>query len=470
MRARTPWWFLCVSVLAAACTDDAPATLERPVTSCRVAPFDNVTLAVGVDFVHHEDSSYCDVTDQLGPGVCMLDYDRDGDQDLYFMDRAPHPNRLYRNDGGRFADVTEASGIRVEPLLSSATAGDVDGDGAPDLVVGRYLDPSSIPMECNPAIEKATPLTSYLFMNRGGRFVEEGASRGLTERDPTLAVKLYDLDLDGDLDLYVGNDFGLRYPDRFYLNDGRGHFVDRAATMGLDRAADGDSGDTMGVDIGDVDLDGSPDLVASGSERNRVFLYRCDRSLRCVERSEAWGLGPSLRSFNWALGLEDFDLDGDLDLFVANGLIQVPRDERNQLFWNVGGRFVEHATAEDEALAAVQSSRGAVFGDLDGDGAVDAVVANVGARPEVLLNRAGCGHWLAVRLDPPVAGARVRVTAGGRTLERQLSLGGSYLGSNSATLHFGLGLSPSASLEVRWPGGRVLRRDPSPIDQVLTVR
>ena len=504
--------------LLAACGGDEPAPVVlRPVTSCRAEPFDDVAAALGVDFVHHPRTDYCEVTDVVGPGACMIDYDRDGDEDLYFVDRAPHPNRLYRNDGarftdvtdatgvgdrgdgigclafdhdrdgdedlyltnldgdrlyrndrGRFTDVTAAAGIRTEGFTTSSAAGDIDGDGDVDLFVGRFLEPATLPRMCSQMIEVATPHTSLLFVNEGGRFTEQAAARGITEREPTLAARFYDLDLDGDLDLYVGNDLGMFHPDRFYINDGSGHFVDRARAMGLATAANGDSGQTMGVDIADVDGDGSPELVSSNSSGYPELLYTCDRALRCREVSREWGLEPSVQSFSWAVGLEDFDLDGDVDLFVANGSIYRPAAQPAQLYWNVDGRFREYEPRAGEALDAALSSRSAVFGDLDGDGALDAVVTVIGGRPRVLRNRAGCGHWLSVRVTPRVAGTRVRVTAGGRTRERQVIFGGSYLGSGTASLHYGLGAATTATVEVRWPDGRTLRRD-VPADRVVSL-
>ncbi len=506
-------------VFASACAGDDPAPPAlRPVTSCRREPFDDVAEALGVDFVHHPRTDYCEVPDVMGPGACLLDYDRDGDDDLYLVDRAPHPNRLYRNDGARFTDVTDATGagdrgdgigclafdydgdgdddlhlsnldgdrlyrndggrfadvtgdvgLRTEGFTTTATAGDVDGDGDVDLFVSRFLEPATLPRMCSQMIEVATPHTSLLFINEGGRYVEQAAARGITERDPTLAARLYDLDRDGDLDLYVGNDLGMFHPDRFYMNDGRGRFTDRARAMGLAAAANGDSGQTMGADIADVDGDGQPELVSSSSLGYPELLFTCDASLRCREVSRDWGLTPaSVQSFSWAVGLEDFDLDGDVDLLVANGSIYRPAAQPDQLYWNVDGRFREYEPRAGEALDRAQSSRAAVFGDLDGDGALDAVTTVVGGRPRVLRNRAGCGHWLGVRVLPRVAGTRVRVTAGGRTRERQVQFAGAYLGSGSATLHYGLGTATAASVEVRWPDGRTLRRDVA-ADRVVTL-
>jgi hypothetical protein len=185
--------------------------------------------------------------------------------------------------------------------------------------------------------------------------------------------------------------------------------------------------------------------------------------------SRAWGLASTVATFNWGVGLEDFDLDADLDLFVVNGSIFRPAAMENQLFWNVNGRFVEHATSDREALAASQSGRGLAFGDLDGDGAIDGVVSNVAAPPQVLRNRAGCGHWLAVRLVPDLAGTRVKVRAAGHSLERQRTFGGSYLGSGTDLLHFGLGAATTVAVEVRWPDGRIVRRDNVTPDRVLVL-
>ncbi len=507
------------ALLAACAGDAAPALPPRgPATSCRAAPFDDVAQSLGVDFVHHPRTDSCDVPDVMGPGACLLDYDRDGDDDLYLVDRAPHPNRLYRNDGARFTDVTLATGagdrgdgmgclafdhdgdgdddlyltnldgdrlyrndgarftdvtrdvgLHAEGFTTTATAGDIDGDGDNDLFVARFLEPATLPTMCSQQIEVATPHASLLLVREGGRYVERAAERGITERDPSLAARFYDLDRDGDLDLYVGNDLGMFHPDRVYMNDGRGRFTDRARAMGLAFPPSMDSGQTMGVDIADVDGDDAPEVITSNSSGFPELLYTCDASLRCREVSRAWGLGPaSVQSFSWALGLEDFDLDGDVDLFVANGSIYRPTAQPDQLYWNVSGRFREHEPAAGEALDRAQNSRSAVFGDLDGDGALDVVTTVVGGRPRVLRNRAGCGHWLGVRVVPRVAGARVRVTAGGRTRERQVQLAGSYLGSGTATLHYGLGAAAQASVEVRWPDGRTLRREVS-ADRVVTL-
>ena len=124
---------------------------------------------------------------------------------------------------------------------------------------------------------------------------------------------------------------GETFPDRFYMNNGRGYFADMAPAMGLDRSPNGDSGDTMGVDIGDVDLDGNHDLVSSTSWRTPPLLFLCDRNLRCTERGSPRGLDPAWPNFKWAVGLEDLDLDGDLDLMVARGSVKIPSGERDAM-------------------------------------------------------------------------------------------------------------------------------------------
>lgn len=488
-----------------------------PAASAPAAPFADATEELGIDFVHHVGAQgFCGVIDEHSPGACLFDYDGDGDLDAYFVDRAPYPNRLYRNDGATFSDVTEESGagdtsdsvgclafdadgdgdidlfvanngpdrllrndhghftdvtdeigLVTSGMSSSATAGDIDGDGDLDLVVGRFVDPSTCPpAECVFSPTKCKPLRTLIFENRGGRFVEVGVDRGVTPEEPTLATLLFDFDSDGDLDLYLGNDLGNEYPDRLYINDGSGHFEDRAVEVGL--AALGT--DTMGIDVGNYGEDGSIDIVMSDFLTKPTKLFRCAGAPMTCAMDD---LGPSSTPYlKWGIKFADFDQDGDLDLFTASGnfsVVDAERDQRNQLYWNENGGFKEHVFGDGDALGMAANSRGAVTGDIDGDGDVDVLIAHGGQRPQILRNQAASGHWLTASLDSMSVGARVTVTAAGRKMTRELQIGGSYLGSGDPRLHFGLGAACSADVRVRWLDGRERRFTAVPADQVLKV-
>jgi hypothetical protein len=496
----------------------APVCTSVPVPTG--PPFTDETLALGIDFQRHQTANFCDMPDEIGGGACVFDFDGDGDLDLYFTDRAPGPNRLYRNDGATFTDVTDASGAGTKSdsmgclafdfdgdgdldlylanagpdqilrndggkftdvtaavglvedgLSASVTAGDIDGDGDLDLAVAHYVDPATCAQECPPNPEKCAPLRSLLFENQNGHFVEVGVARGITAKEPTLAILLVDFDLDGDLDLYVGNDLPA-YPDRLFVNDGTGHFVDQAPKLGLAWDATGSGSYTMGVAVADYNRDGVLDLVSTNFEGLPTLLYPCHQGPVCVDSHlEGMDIDSSIPFTSWGIGLVDFDHNGWLDLFTASGLLNGKGQtaQRNQLYKNGFGGFKEYLPAPAEALSVERSSRGVVFGDLNGDGAVDVVVAANQGPPQVLFNRSSLGHYLTVDLGPGGAGAQVVVDVAGQKLLQQAVIGGSYLGSSDHRLSFGLGASCSADVTVRWLNGKTRTLTQVAADAVITI-
>lgn len=479
------------------CTDDDSAVpCAPPPQPASGAPFVDRTSELGIDFEHHPETDLCELPDSgAGPGVCLIDFDGDGDLDIYFVDRAGFDNGMYQNDGGTFSqvdagasltasdsmgclpfdydgdgdtdlyvtnlgadvlldndggsfsDVTAAMGIDDDGFSVSATAGDIDQDGDLDLYVGRLVEYETCPDGCESAPTDCEPATNLLFENRGDRFVEVSSERGIDDLAPTLAPLFMDFDGDSDLDLYVGNDIGLLFPDRMYINDGSGHFVDRAQNFGIH----GPGTDTMGVDVGDFDGDARFDMIVSDFNMRPIRLFRCfDPELPCSNEVTPDGT----EYVKWAVAFEDFDNDRDVDVFVTSGDV-VPSDgDPSYLYFNDGdATFTQHVPPDLTGVGQARVSRGAAFGDLDDDGDVDVVIANAGDSPQVLLNQASAGHWLKVHLPDAEAGARVSVSADNGTHIEQRLVGGSFASGNDPRIHFGLGQACRANVAVRFLGG-----------------
>lgn len=501
-RRRTPNSVVAAFGLAvaSACGENAePVVCPAPTEGAAGAAFVDVTEEAGVQVTHQLATDFCELTDTVaGPGVCLFDADGDGDLDLFTVDRAPGINRLLQNDGrGRFEDVSEPSGLASTadsmgclafdangdgaldlyvtnngpdqlflndggtfhdateevgldaPGFSiSATAGDIDADGDLDVLVARVVELDTCPDACFLFPLACQASTNLLLENRGGRFVDVAAERGLTEAEPTLAVLAFDMDGDGDVDLYAGNDMGIMFPDRMYINDGTGHFTDRGSALGLDAIGT----DTMGVDVGDYDLDGRHDLVITDFKDRPIRLFNCfDPAFPCSNNVAPDGLDH----VKWGVALADFDHDGALDLFVATGDVASRQGEPSYLYFNEGeGRFRQYLPAAGEALAALTVSRGAAFGDIDGDLDVDVVIANVGGPLRILQNDAAAGHALLVELDAGAVGAVVTVaTSEGYRLSEHVLAGGSYASSSDPRVHFGLGDACVADVSIRYVGG-----------------
>ncbi len=503
--SRVACWRLGLCLVAfGACGGEEPAAPCPPAPEPQPGlPFIDATSALGVDTTHHLETDFCELPDSgAGPGVCLFDADGDGDLEIYLVDRAGHDNRLYQNDGGRFTDVTTMSGVALTAAQSmgclafdydldgdtdlyvtnlgpdvllenqggvfvdvtaavgidadgfsvTATAGDIDGDGDLDLFVGRLVDYDTCPDGCENSPAACEPVANLLFENRGGTFVEVAAERGIDDVAPTLAPLLFDFDDDGDLDLYVGNDIGLGWPDRLYINDGTGHFTDRAEDEGVH----GPGTDTMGIDVGDYNGDGMLDMVVSDFELRPIRLFRCfDRDIPCSNDVVPEGLDY----VKWSVGFEDFDNDADLDLFVTTGNVVPSTGDPSYLYFGDGrGGFDRHVPPDDTGVGRAQVSRGAAFGDLDNDGDVDIVIANAGDAPQILLNESAAGHWLKVALEDLHAGAMVTVTTDGGALTEQRMIGSGFAGSNDPRIHFGLGASCRAEVSVRYLDGTVMQK------------
>jgi hypothetical protein len=309
-----------------------------------------------------------------------------------------------------------------------------------------------------------------LYRNEGdGRFVDVTREAGVYLETPryALAVATADFDDDGFQDIFVAND---SVENSLWRNRGDGTFVDVAVQTMCALNADGRAQAGMGVDFGDYDGDGWLDIATTSFSHDLNTIFRSVSGEFFLDVSAASGLGVTAMELSWGVGFRDFDLDGDLDLFVANGHIYPEVDTQplgtsyrqiNDLFENVGGgKFEERSHSAGPGFAVARSYRGAAFADYDADGDMDAVVTALDD-PILLLENESVrsGHYIVIHLEGTRSnrdgvGARVMLTAGGRTQLRERIGGGSYLCASAPDLHFGLGDADVVErIDVQWPSG-----------------
>ena len=413
-----------------------------------------------------------------GMGAASADFDADGDLDLYVTHL--RDNQLFRNEGdGTFTDVTAAAGVGDSLWSMSAAFADMDRDGDLDLYVANYIDYSledptlcfnemlGIGAFCHPELFDALP--DRFYRNRGDATFEDATAAAELAVEPgkAMGVIVVDLDDDGWLDVYVAND---TTPNHLFRNRGDGTFQDTSLLSGTSFGDSGVAEAGMGVTAADVDGDSRLDIYVTNFSLETNALYLNQGSSFFVDSRSVVGLAqPSLVPLGFGTAFEDFDLDGDPDLAVANGhildnveLMEEREDmtyrQPNQLFENLGrGRFAE---VKDSGIDVVLASRGLARGDLDGDGDADLAITNSNDRVEVYENVGATGAgWLAVDLgETPggaaALGARVDVSAGGKRQRRDLLPVDSYLSQSESLVRFGLGESERVeSLDVRWVDG-----------------
>jgi enediyne biosynthesis protein E4 len=430
--------------------------------------------------------TFTDVTDKAGvPGTgyglgCVWgDYDNDGFPDLFVTQY--RRNVLYHNNGnGTFTDATDKAGVagtETGDFHSGATFFDYDRDGRLDLYVGsyvnlgdkRYCDLGGVLSSCAPSVYRGSP--DALYHNNGnGTFTNVTAAAKIYQPDgKNLSVGAADYDNDGWPDLFVANDGLDAY---LYHNERNGTFKEIGVVSGMALTAQGRVMAAMCISLGDYDNDGWLDLYISDFQRSSDHLWHNEGSGFFAEVSDQAGITrPTHDVLSFGGGFFDYDNDGWLDIFIANGHVypeveqsspEIHYKQTNMLFHNQGnGKFVETTKLAGSGFQTPHVGRGVAFADFDNDGFMDVVVANNGDPPLLLHNSGGNGnHFLNFKLvgtksNRDAMGARVRVVAAGLSQVREISGGGSYLSQSDLRANFGLGkTSRVESVEVTWPSGQ----------------
>ena len=412
--------------------------------------FEDVSDRAGITF---EDYGYMAVA---------ADFDDDGHTDLFLCNEGP--NRLLRNRGdGTFEDVTSHAGVGRNESTVAAAAFDANGDGLLDLYVGNYVAfDKSYRLYYKPDVFPG-PLAfeaqaDVLFLNRGdGTFSDgTGAAGFAVEPSRAMGVTILDYDVDGKPDVYVANDATANF---LFHNDGGGKFHDVAVALGVAYGVQGDATAAMAAATGDVNEDGRPDMHVTDAAYGSLYMSLPKGGF--ADRILASGIaGPSGQWPSWGGGFLDFDLDGHLDIYIANGDLHRATGRHDLLFRGRGdATFEDVSVASGAWFRAERTARGACIADLDGDARLDVVIAHIADRAVVLRNQTRTGHGvlIALKAKPHSAsgqGARVTVRAGGKDHVQWAWPRCGYIGQGDPRLHFGLGDAAQIEhLEVVWPDG-----------------
>ncbi|MBK5291660.1 MAG: CRTAC1 family protein [Acidobacteriia bacterium] len=428
--------------------------------------FVDVTISSGLDI------------ERYGLGVAVGDYDNDGRDDLYIT--YLEGDRLFHNEGNfKFRDVTDAAEIRNSGFGTSAAWLDYDRDGKIDLFVANYVQwtqkndlwcslDGSTKSYCTPESYKGIPARLYRNLG-GGRFADVSQKAGVEiANSKALGIAVLDYDNDGWPDLFVAND---TQPNQLFHNLRNGAFKEEGMMAGVAFGEDGMARGAMGVDAADYDRSGRQHLAVGNFSNQMLGLYHNEGNGLFVDEAPRSAIGKaSLLTLAFGVLFFDYDLDGHLDLFAANGHIEeeigrvqpkVAFRQAPHLFRNLGrGRFEEVTSKAGHQLARPIVARGAVYGDYDRDGDPDLLISTNNGPAYLLRNDGGNrNHWLRVRLHGVKSnrnglGATVQVESANGKQRQMMRSGSSYCSSSELVLTFGLGAGTAVNaVEVSWPSG-----------------
>ncbi len=433
----------------------------------RNGTFTDMTKAAGLD------------VEMYGMGVAVGDYNNDGFPDIFIT--CVGQNRLFRNTGkGTFVDVTRVSGLGARQAFStSALWFDYDRDGLLDLFICNYVRWSpehdvfcsldgKHKSYCTPEAYRGN--TCWLFHNRGdGTFEDVTATSGIFDSSSkSLGVAMLDYDQDGWPDLLVAND---TQPNKLYKNLRNGRFKDVAVEAGLAFSTEGKARAGMGVDVADFENSGNPGIAITNFDNEMIGLYRAVRPGTYDDISIAAGVGlPSKNTLGFGCAFLDVDLDGALDLLIANGHIEetvrnihgnVGYAQAPQLFLNEGGgKFRDVAADVDAGFSQPKVGRGLAYGDFDRDGNLDILLTTNNGPAYLYRNENVVGnhsirfHLVGTKSNRDAIGALVRMSGNGQTQSRVVKGGSSYLSQSELPVTFGLGKHAAIErVQIEWPSG-----------------
>ena len=453
---------------------------------------------------NNRDGTFTDVTEKagvaggntFGMGCAIADYDNDGYPDIFVT--AYGRCTLYHNNGnGTFTDVTQKAGLATPGWTTSAVWFDYDNDGKLDLFICSFVEFSlgnnvfcgdnklGKRFYCIPRVFK--PTSSFLYRNNGdGTFTEVSAGTDIQRaKGKALGVVATDINGDGLIDLFVANDTVQNF---LFANRGKGKWDEIALAAEVGFSANGTPRSGMGVDAADINGDGKQDLFVANVDQEMFSLYRNDGNEFFSDVAAANGVAQSTRLLSgWGLKFFDYDNDGFVDLFLANGhpddMIenysrQVRYKEPLVLFHHDGTKLADVSAKAGPVFQKSFPARGLAVGDYNNDGRIDVLIGNNGGPPVLLKNNAADGnHWIGVRLQGTACnrdaiGATISWSADGMTRRRYKSNGGSYLSSHDVREVLGIGTATKVDwIEVKWPppSGRTERLTDLPVDRYVTI-